>query len=117
MAKARPKPTTSTDDTSRRPRKPKRNVKFELDETKVFVVHVRKVPKHDRPRSTWRAAEFAEYAIKTLYPKGPPKDIDRSQLTRDVNKMLAEHPQEHARLGAISRRTVRRVLDELWATG
>jgi len=67
------------------------------------------------PRQNWRASEYTQAAIAALYPLGGvPKNVDRSKLTKRVNKWLTEQPDWCATgLNEISRYTVIRELKRL----
>jgi hypothetical protein len=58
-------------------------------------------------RRTWGRYEFAQVAIALIYPDGLPLDIDKAELVRDVNELLAADPTYRAtRLPPITRNTV-----------
>ncbi len=79
---------------------------------KVFEIRAGKT-KHG-PRRHWREWEYAQFAIRMLYEPLPPKNIDRSKLTRDVNDWLRRSSDfQSTGLGPISRKTVLRVLEAL----
>jgi hypothetical protein len=89
-----------------------RRLHLEIDENKIFVIRAGKT-KHG-PRGHWREWEYAQLAIQTLTGACPPKNIDRSKLTRDVNDWLDRNPEYRSTgLGAISRRVILRVLKDL----
>jgi hypothetical protein len=66
------------------------------------------------PRSIWRAWEYAQRAILTLHRGLPPRNVDRSKLTRDVNDWLMTNSDFRATgQPQISRNVILRVLDFL----
>jgi hypothetical protein len=81
--------------------------------TDPFVVHGKKNPEGGIRR--WREAEYAEVAIKTIYPKGVPDNISDGVLTDDINAWLSQNTnwrvKKHGvtKRGEVSRWTVRRV--------
>jgi len=78
----------------------------------AFLVRAGKT-KHG-PRRHWREWEYAQFAIQTLYGPRPPKNVNRSKLTHDINDWLRRNPDyQSTGLGPISRTVVLRVLDLL----
>ena len=75
----------------------------------VIVIRTGKT-KHG-PRGNWRELEFAQLAIQSLHGAPPPKHLDRSKLTRDVNAWLKNNPDWD--YGEISRPTVPRALKKV----
>jgi hypothetical protein len=77
-----------------------------------FVVRAKKT-KHG-PRTYFRENEYAQAAIQSLYPKGTPRNVNHSRLTRDVNTWLNKNSNfPQSGIGEISRSTVLRVLKQL----
>jgi hypothetical protein len=87
-------------------------VRLVVDDSRVFVVHGGKT-KHGRPRR-WRELEFAQAALWTLYPDGPPWGVPQKELYRQVNAHLAADP-DYVRqgFGPISLRTVLTARDRM----
>jgi hypothetical protein len=111
MKKTKPRrqPLRATIDMSRDDGGPR----LKIDEDKIFEIHAGK-SKHG-PRKHWREWEYAQVAVQSLYGTHPPKNIDRSKLTRDVNDWLNRNTDYRSTgLGAISRNVILRVLKDLW---
>jgi hypothetical protein len=74
----------------------------------AFVVHGKKNPEGGNRR--WAESEYAELAIKTIYPKGAPHNMSDNKLKDVVNAWLNQHTDwPELKRGPISRWTVRRV--------
>jgi len=74
----------------------------------IDVVAIRTGKTKHGPRGHWRELEFAQLAIQSLHGAPPPKHLDQSKLTRDVNAWLKNNPDWD--YGEISRPTVVRAL-------
>jgi hypothetical protein len=69
---------------------------------------------YGRPRRNWGRNEWVQLAIQTVCEGDPPRHINITQLTKDVNKWLDSNAEYRAtKLGPILRRMVQRVLDEM----
>ena len=69
------------------------------------------------PRSEWGPAEFAQAAISALHPRGIPRNVNHSKLTKDVNDEQLAHDPDFKQAGyhKVSRQTVIRALEKLRA--
>jgi hypothetical protein len=57
----------------------------------------------------WGRRHYAQAAIVAIYPAALPKNVNLSQLTREVNNSLMQNPEwcaGHGRKGELSRPTV-----------
>jgi hypothetical protein len=101
MAKARKKSTAAP---------LARPTQITVDDKKVAIVRTMKT-KHGL-RKSWGRNEFVQFGIQMVCEGYPPRDINITQLTKDVSKFLDDYPPyQLARLGKITRRMVQRVLD------
>jgi hypothetical protein len=82
---------------------------LKTDDKDVAIIRPAKT-KYGRRRN-WREFEFAQLAIQSLYGANPPRILDHSKLTRDVNAWLRGNVDwQSSGYGMISRPTVLRAL-------
>ena len=61
------------------------------------------------PKPEWGRIHFAQATILDIYPAGPPRNVNLSQLTREVNAKLSQNPEwraGHGKKGNLFRQTV-----------